>query len=531
MDTAAVVPAAASAASNENGKRPFPSQGTPILKKRRKMTIKGGRWSVKEDRLMRTAVKTHGTDNWEYISVAVFSSTRSQEECRSRWEKVLRKGLVKGPWTKEEDDTVIRMVNELGVDSAKWTLIAEKLNGRVGKQARERWYNHLDPTLSKLPWTSEETEKMIELQKVYGNRWSKIATFLPGRSENTVKNRWNSAARRNGYVPKRKSNGNRARAPVSSKLALIAAKEPQPTPIFTQNRVETLRRSKSPLPRPKTPKRRRRAKKCTPHTARSTAKLSEMEELDFDAMGIGLEEATGCENSGRAMSPGLFVDTNVGSAGTTDSGELLEFLRGVLSPLPVSGRRSDSISPSMQTRECRHKLDFESLREAGPLTSPLRLSRCSSPTQAAASVAAGVAPKAMPASVTGCSGSGNGGLATSLSVVFHEVGNGGCGAGATDSAVSGTGSKCMLLSLEPWSREVQAQGGHFDSSPAAQAVFAHTRSKTSTAAKIAAQRKALAQCEAGGVPVCTADTLRQISDSFYPDCFLDTLPVLACGRL
>ena len=78
--------------------------------------------------------------------------------------------------------------------------------GRLGKQVRERWYNHLDPLLNKGPWTPREDARLVELQARFGNKWVKIAEHMKGRSENGIKNRWNSAKRRRGGVDKRKGN-------------------------------------------------------------------------------------------------------------------------------------------------------------------------------------------------------------------------------------------------------------------------------------------------------------------------------------
>jgi len=71
----------------------------------------------------------------------------------------------------------------------KWSEIADKIPGRIGKQCRERWYNHLDPVLKKGGWMEEEDELLVTAQGKWGNAWTKIAKELPGRSENAVKNR------------------------------------------------------------------------------------------------------------------------------------------------------------------------------------------------------------------------------------------------------------------------------------------------------------------------------------------------------
>ena len=59
-------------------------------------------------------------------------------QCLHRWQKVLQPGLVKGPWTKEEDQIIIDCI-EAGI--TKWSEIAERIPGRIGKQCRERWFN------------------------------------------------------------------------------------------------------------------------------------------------------------------------------------------------------------------------------------------------------------------------------------------------------------------------------------------------------------------------------------------------------
>ncbi|GMH78427.1 hypothetical protein TL16_g07798 [Triparma laevis f. inornata] len=79
--------------------------------------------------------------------------------------------------------------------TTKWSLVADELRSRSGKQCRERYHNHLDPTVKKGSWTKEEDELILSLQKEYGNAWAKITSFLPGRTDNAVKNRYWSATR------------------------------------------------------------------------------------------------------------------------------------------------------------------------------------------------------------------------------------------------------------------------------------------------------------------------------------------------
>jgi hypothetical protein len=75
-------------------------------------------------------------------------------QCLHRWQKVLNPELVKGPWTKEEDEKIIELVKELG--AKQWSKIAMQLPGRIGKQCRERWYNHLNPDIKREEWSCDE---------------------------------------------------------------------------------------------------------------------------------------------------------------------------------------------------------------------------------------------------------------------------------------------------------------------------------------------------------------------------------------
>ncbi|CAH9113047.1 unnamed protein product [Cuscuta epithymum] len=139
--------------------------------------------------------------NFQSLLINKSSSSSSSNEEETKFGSELRKG----PWTLEEDTLLINYIAEHG--EGRWNVSA-KCAGlrRTGKSCRLRWLNYLKPDIKRGNLTPQEQILILELHSKWGNRWSKIAQHMPGRTDNEIKNYWRTRVQKQARQLKIDSN-------------------------------------------------------------------------------------------------------------------------------------------------------------------------------------------------------------------------------------------------------------------------------------------------------------------------------------
>jgi hypothetical protein len=103
-------------------------------------------------------------------------------------------GKYRYVFTAKEDQVLEVYINQLGTDS--WDLIAKNLPGRTPRQCRERWFTYLSPDINRSPWSAEEDGLLFDLMPVHGRKWGTFVGLFCNRTQNNIKNRWNTVTRK-----------------------------------------------------------------------------------------------------------------------------------------------------------------------------------------------------------------------------------------------------------------------------------------------------------------------------------------------
>jgi hypothetical protein len=97
-------------------------------------------------------------------------------------------------FTTTEDELLAVAIERLGPKD--WDSISQQVPGRSTRQCRDRWLNYLSPDVNRMPWTTDEDALLFDLLQTHGPKWGCLVTFFHNRTQNNIKNRWNTVTRK-----------------------------------------------------------------------------------------------------------------------------------------------------------------------------------------------------------------------------------------------------------------------------------------------------------------------------------------------
>jgi len=151
------------------------------------------KWTKEEDLKLIKLAERNKEKHWREISKNFLNKNPLQ--CFSRYKRI-KPGIIKGTWSKEEDEKILSLVKEYG---KSWAKLAKIMKSRNGKQIRDRFINVLDPEVKKGKFSSKEDKKIRDLYLKYGPRWATITRGLPNRTPDMIKNRFHSSIKKYLY--------------------------------------------------------------------------------------------------------------------------------------------------------------------------------------------------------------------------------------------------------------------------------------------------------------------------------------------
>ncbi|KAF9003570.1 Homeodomain-like protein [Cyathus striatus] len=129
-----------------------------------------------------------GSPPLRWLAIAKHVPGRTNKDCRKRWCTKMLVPAVKGGWSPEEDTLLVKAIEKYGTN--RWPLVSSMVGTRKSCQCARRWYDTLNPSIDRTPWSKDDDAKLLAAVNNHGKKWSYIAkTFFSGRTGLATKNR------------------------------------------------------------------------------------------------------------------------------------------------------------------------------------------------------------------------------------------------------------------------------------------------------------------------------------------------------